>query len=157
MFFKKTFPAILAVALFLCLISGCKEEAPKELDAEAMASALLDSGAFTDLLSPVSGDVAKALYKYDGGDVSEALLYCGTGATAEEIAVFKCADEGSASRLRAAAEKRVEEQIRAFENYVPAEVPKLKKADIRVMGSYVALVVSADAEKTGPILDDYMK
>lgn len=154
---KKTIPAILALALLLCLITGCKGEASRELDAEAMVSALLDSGAFTDLLSPVGGEAARALYQYDGGDVSEALLYCGTGATAEEIAVFKCADGGAASRLRTAAEKRVEGQIRAFENYVPAEVPKLKQADIRVMGPFAVLVVSADAEKTGSILDEYMK
>jgi hypothetical protein len=153
---KKNIPALLALALLLCLLQGCGGGDTKVIDTEAMASALLDSGAFSDLLSPVSGEVARALYHYDSADVSEALVYCGTGATAEEIAVYRCPDGSAASRLRAAAEKRVAEQIHAFEDYVPAEVPKLKRADIRVAGFYVVLVISADTAKTGPILDEYM-
>jgi hypothetical protein len=153
---KSFFPGILMLALFMSLLAGCGGNSG-ELDAEAMTSALLGSGAFSDLLNPVDAKVAGLLYGYAAGDVSAVNVYCGTGATAEEIAVFKAVDPDAAGRLKEAVKKRVEDQERAFANYAPGEITKLEMAEIREKGLFVVMVVSADGKKSGDILNKYMK
>ena len=109
---KSFFPGVLLLALLFSLLAGCGGGIPGGLDAEALTTALLGSGAFSDLLSPVDADVAGLLYGYAAVDVSSVSVYCGTGATAEEIAVFKAVDPAAADRLKEAAEQRIKEQKR---------------------------------------------
>jgi hypothetical protein len=153
---KSLFPGVLLLALLISLLSGCGSSSTGELDTEAMTSALLSSGAFSDLLNPVDAKIAGLLYGYAAGDVSSVSVYCGTGATAEEIAVFKAVDPAAAKRLKEAAERRVTDQKKAFADYAPGEIPKLDHADIREKGLFVVMVVSADEKKTGDILNQYI-
>ena len=70
--------------------------------------------------------------------------YFSSGATAEELVLFKAKDESGVQKLSDAVKARIDYQIGAFESYVPEEVPKLKKAVIIVSGLYVAMYVAAD-------------
>ena len=90
-------------------------------------------------------------------DIEEAYIYESSGATAEEIVVFKCKDSDSASKAKVAFEQRVEEQTENFTDYVPEELPKLKDAVIAVNGEYAVLSVSGDSGKAKDIIEGAFK
>lgn len=153
---KKTFAAVLALCLLLCA-AACGEKAAADFSLEDCSRALLASDAFTDLLSPITAETAAGLYSIDASKLSEAQVYCSTGATAEEIALFKAADEAAAKEIKAACETRIASQKESYESYVPEEVPKLEKAIVRMSGVYVVYVTAADPAAAESILDGYIK
>lgn len=147
---------ITAILLSICLLAACSSAAPepKTPDFDALSAGLLENGGFTDILSPVDAEIAAMLYGVDAALIESCVFYVSTGATAEEIALFKAAGEDAASKLESAAKERVELQKKAFESYVPEEVPKLEKTIIIRSGEYVILVVSADAAAAESILKE---
>ena len=154
---KKLLPLSLVLLLVLTLFAGCGGEKAIEFDPAQAAQALVESDAFSDLLSPINAKIAASLYGVDESMITQCGVYCSTGATAEEIAIFKCADEAGAQALEAAARTRLDNQAAAYASYGPESVPKIEQADVRVNGVYVACVVSADHAAAAAILDQYMK
>lgn len=142
----------LALALSLCACGGSGGSG-KDVDLAAAAQELLDSGAFTDLLNPPPEGVGARLYGFDEADVADYVIYTGTGATAEEIFLAKCADSAAASRVEELCRTRAANQRTAFESYVPEELPKLDSAVLTVSGNYVFFVVSNDAAAVRTIVD----
>ena len=72
------------------------------------------------------------------------MAYAGSGATAEELAVFKCSSEDAATALVSSLETRNQTRIEQYSSYNPAEVPKLESALIMSSGVYVVLCVATD-------------
>lgn len=153
---KKIAIALLAAVLALCLTACGGGDSQKDIDLDALAADILDSGAFSDLLSQPAGGVPAKIYGFEEGDVSQCVMYYGTGATAEEIFLAKAADSAAASRLAESCRKRVSDQKAAFENYVPAEIPKLDSAVLETSGDYVFLVVSGDSQAVRAVMDGYL-
>ena len=58
---------LLAGSMLLCACGGGSSQA-KEIDLDALAAELTDSGAFTDLLSQPADGVAARLYSFEDGD-----------------------------------------------------------------------------------------
>ena len=75
---------------------------------------------------------------------TEAVAYAGSGATAEELAVFKCSSEDAAGALVSSLETRNQTRIEQYSSYNPVEVPKLESALIMSSGVYVVLCVATD-------------
>ncbi|MBP8639977.1 MAG: DUF4358 domain-containing protein [Oscillospiraceae bacterium] len=149
---------LLAACMITGIFSGCVQEAkPAVYDLEALSSQLEQSGAFSDILSPVSKDIAKSFYGFEDADVTECVVLCSTGATTEEIALFKCATEEAATKLKASADKRVQTQKETYESYAPAEPPKLDDAIVTQNGLYVFYIVSADYTKAQAVIDTQNK
>ncbi|MGI5893123.1 MAG: DUF4358 domain-containing protein [Candidatus Merdivicinus sp.] len=149
----------LAGTVSACLLlasCGGSEEA-QNVDIEALAQELNTGINYEDPLEKLDSDMIGMLYAVDGM-VTESVVYMGSGATAEEIAVFACNDTDTAkNEVKPVVEAHVQSQIDAFEDYVPGEVAKLEKAVIRQSGKYVALSVSNDPDSANKILDNYMK
>ena len=118
---------LFSLLFFIAAAAGCSSSV-KEVDFSAMSQDLLGSGAFTDLMNTVTPETAATLYGIESDDVKSCTVYCGTGATAEEIALFLATGTDAADRIKAAADARIQHQITAYESYVPAEVPKLENA-----------------------------
>lgn len=153
---KRALSAVLAVCLIFASFVGCGQKAKTvDYDLEALASKLLDDGGFSDLLAPITKDIAASFYSFDDAEVSECVIYCSTGATTEEIALFKCDNEDAAAKLKANAEKRVETQKTIYESYAPAEPPKLDEAIVEQNGLYVFYIVSADSGMAQAVLDSF--
>ena len=149
---------LLLCALALLTLAACGGSASQaDFEPSELAGALYDSGCFTDLMSEMEEATALELYGIDPESVESCKVYLGTGATAEEIAVLRCSDKDAASAAAEAFGKRVESQIKAYENYVPSELTKLDKAIVRSSGSYAVYVTAADADGAGKIIDEYMK
>ena len=69
----------------------------------------------------------------------------GTGATAEELAVFETKDSAAAEALVEKLKTRNSDRIESYSTYIPAEVPKLEDAVMVSGGRYVVLCVAQDA------------
>lgn len=152
---KKTAWILLALCLLAGVFSGCAPETSKPVsyDLTALSQEIYDTKAFSDILSPVSTEIAAGFYGFTPEEVTESLVLCSTGATTEEIALFRCADEQAAEKLLTAAKTRAETQSAIYESYAPAEPPKLADAIIEREGSYVFYIVAADYTKVQTALD----
>ena len=142
---------IVLISLILLLVSGCGKETTS-FNPNDLANELLKEVDFDDELTLFAGDISKI---YDMPEVEDYLIYIGSGATSEEIAIITLKNSSDEEDVKASLEKRVEEQKQNFANYVPEEVSRLEKSIIKSNEKYVVLCVSSDnqAEK---IIDKYI-
>jgi hypothetical protein len=151
---KKIGLIFLTTCMLLTVFSGCSQKAKTvNYDLDTLSSQLKDSGAFSDILSPVDIKIVASQYGFDVSDVTESKVLCSTQATTEEIGLFKCSSEEAAERVKTAAAARVESQRETYESYAPAEMPKLDDAIVKQDGLYVFYIVSADESKAQAVLD----
>lgn len=129
---------LLALALLFGL-AGCGATGGS-LDIQALAEDLLKNGEFSDELWKIDDSMVQKLYNMDG--YTQALVYVGSGATAEELALFAFPSEDAAARGLQKAQARLESQIADYRTYLPQEVPKLQNAVVKQWGSYVIVCVS---------------
>ena len=143
-------------AVLLLLLAGCsgKDKKPEPSISE-ISSALLSSDVFSEPLETVDSSVGIAVFELNSDDIESAEFYMSSGATAEELAVFKLKSSDSVKALTDALGKRIKMQSDSFASYKPSEVPKLEKAEIRTSGSTVAYCVSENSEAAAKLLDKY--
>ena len=155
---KKTarFCAFLLAAVLLLSLAGCGSSEKKELSAQALADDLLKNANFTDSLNPLDAPVVPLLYGVDSSDYVNCVVYCGTGATAEEIAVFEAADEAAAGRILAAAKARVAAQIETYKDYGPEDARMLENSIVKQSGVFVIVAVCADGDSAAKVVDQYI-
>ena len=152
---KKTIALLLAVVCVLGLLSGCGGK-KKELDPKAFVDELLSGAKFKDSLNQLDGPVIPILYGVNEADYSSAIVYAGTAATAEEIAVFEAVDDAAADRLLEAAKARVASQIETYKSYGPAQAMTLENGTVAKTGSYVIVVICTDTEGAKTVTDKYI-
>lgn len=150
---KKTV-ALFFTILFL-LAAGCSGKGGDvSVDVPKAADRLIAGISFSDQMAAVDDKVTQRLFGLGDGDAVESKVYEGTGATAEEVAVFEAKDADAAGRIRDAAEKRVEDQREAFRDYQPKEMEKLKSPVLEVKGNYVFLCVSDDNDAAEKLIGE---
>ena len=153
---KFTVVSALLCIVILLFASGCqKQSAPTDLDIKAVASAVINSGAYTDSMGEAKTETALTLYKLDKADIADCDVYFSSMATAEECGVFKASGSEAASRILAACKARQASQVTAYENYVPSEVSKINSAIIMQSGDYVLYIVSNDQSAVKTVLEKY--
>ena len=146
---KKTWLAALLAAL---LLTSCSGNTAKDVDIEALAQEIVQTVAFDDTLEEIDDSMIPMLYDIDG--YTDAVLYKGSGATAEEVALFKMESSDDAKTACEEAKAHIQSQIEAYESYMPDEVTRLEDAVVRQDGNYVSIVVSADPEAAEKLLED---
>lgn len=144
------------VILMTAGAAGCGKKAV-DVNAQGLADALKSGIAYKDDLASIDLDTAQMIYNFGDANITEAVFYESTGATAEEIVVLKCAGEADAGMAEDALKARVEEQKESFTDYVPAELEKLNAAVIVKSGSCAILSVSDEPDKARSIIDSYTK
>ncbi len=149
---KRMLSFLLALALLLGL-AGCGATGGS-LDIQALAEDLLKNGEFSDELWKIDDSMVKKLYNVD--DYTQALVYVGSGATAEELALFAFPSEDAAAQGLQKAQARLESQIADYRTYLPQEVPKLQNAVAEQWGKYVIVCVSPGSA-CGEIVARYTK
>ena len=107
----KKIAAFAAAALACVSLAGCGSAKDITVDVNALAAELRDGIAYQDELESI--DSAMISMVYDVGDeVEEAVVYMGSGATAEEIAVFACKDADAAkNQVTPVVKQHIEDQI----------------------------------------------
>jgi len=152
---KKTIALLLAILCLLTALCGCGGK-KKQLEPETFVQELLSGAKFTDSLNQLDDPVVPLLYGVDTEDYSKAIVYCGTAATAEEIAVFVAVDDAAAERLLKAARERVDHQIEVYKSYGPAQAMTLENGIVDRTGNTVVVVICADGDNARKITDQYI-
>lgn len=150
------------LSLFLALLllgtlAGCQNKKTADADPAELADALKNAVAFQDEMTQTEESVYNRIYGTDTGTFESARVYMSTGATAEEIAVFKAKTAADADNIYALMEKRIENQKQAFEDYVPAEMAKLGDPVLRKEGNLVILCISNENGKAEDKIDEILK
>ena len=151
---KRKIAWLLALVCLLSALAGCGGK--KELEPRAFVDELLANAKFTDSLNQLDDPVVPLLYGVDAADYTSAIVYCGTAATAEEIAVFTAKDDAAADRLLTAARARVDKQIESYKSYGPAAAMTLENAVVEKSGKYVVVVICTDSQGAAKIADKYI-
>lgn len=154
---KKTLKII--VSLMLCILTlfafaGCSGGETKEIDIDKLSAELTEKVEFKDSLTKLDDSMISKLYGIDYAE--EQIVYVSTGATAEEIALFKLKDSSDAQKAYDAVNKRLDYQKNSFELYIPEEMVKLDAAVLELYGNYVIFCVS-DGDTAKTIIDGYIK
>lgn len=149
---KRMLSFLLALALLFGL-AGCGATGGS-LDIQALAEDLLKNGEFSDELWKIDDSMVQKLYNVS--DYTQALVYVGSGATAEELALFAFPSEDAAAQGLQKAKDRLESQIADYRTYLPQEVPKLQNAVAEQWGKYVIVCVSPGSA-CGEIVARYTK
>ena len=152
---KRYIPLIWLAIMLVCL-TGCGSNSIS-VDVEAAADKLLASLEFDDQLEPLADVVIGAIYDIDMSCVAQAKVYAGTGATPEEIAVFKAVDASAVPQIEKAVRARVEARRADFEKYIPEEMPKLETPPVVTKGEHVVLVISKDSQKAKTEIENLFK
>ena len=146
---KKALMVTLVGTIVIASFTGCKKEDAKALDIKAVSDSLLNDIVYEDELSEVDYEL---VYNMDEIKVSDSIVYVGSGATAEEIAVIECETVEEAKKALSALNERVEEQKESFKDYVPKELEKLDEAVVIQKGKTVILSISNDSQKAKDII-----
>jgi hypothetical protein len=144
---RKFISLLLIAALAASLLSACAAETFKDVPVKDLMSAV---AAGTDLATKMTGQTAaqiQANFYVDPAKCSEYDLKISTNpVSANTLAIFKLADAKDAEAFKTGLQKRLDDQVKVFESYAPAESALSKEGVILVKGSYVLFVVSKDAE-----------
>lgn len=152
-----TLKSIVLFVFCLCvLFAGCGKE-NVTIDVAGLADELKNTIPFSDSLEEMSEVAFQLKYDIDEADIVSKKIYVGSGATAEEIAVFEAKDEEAAKRILSAVDLHVEEQIHEYTNYNPDELKKLNDSVKMQKGKYVILCVSDHSETARACINKYAK
>lgn len=146
----KKFLAVLAATL---LLASCGNSKTPDINIDNLAADLVSDVTFVDDLSLIDDSMIGNLYNLQYED---AVLYLGSGATAEEVAVFACADEAAAKTGLDGAKAHIQSQIDSYESYIPEEVKRLEDALVLQEGKYVITVVTEDRDTAQKVIDQYL-
>ena len=150
---KRALWLVVGICLLAAIFAGCSGKPTNiSYDVDTLSQKIREGGSFSDLLSPVDKKMAGSLYGFDSEKVTECALLCSTGATPEEVGIFKCTDEEYAKELLSLAQARVKTQKSTYESYAPGEIPKLDDSLVYGEGQYVFYVVSLDSAKAKEII-----
>lgn len=89
----------------------------------------------------------ETLYNIPIKDVDDgAIGFSSLGSYADEISIIRAADENSTSDIKAYMEKRLEQRLRDFQNYLPKEAGKVENGKVIVQRQYVILIIAKDVD-----------
>lgn len=153
---KRIFLAVLTAAFMAFLLTGCGSSGKETADVEPqeLGQKLLEGLEWKDIMEPVGQEALYKIYDVDKEDVESAAAWQSTGATAEEIALWKCRDDKAADRVYAAMEERVADQKESFTDYNPEELDKLENPVLVKRGRYVFLCLSNENAKAKELMGE---
>lgn len=136
---------VIAGTLFfsMILLVGC-QSIKSDIDINDLMNNIKSEVKFEDDLAELDRETIGGRYQID--ESITAIVQAGSGATAEEIAIFRAPDKARTKKLEKLIKNYIAETKKSFEHYIPEEVKRLDDAVMMVKENYVILVVSADAE-----------
>ena len=157
----RTFLAAALAALLALSLCACGAPPHVSSGSEAGKDAPDLEGLFTEL-SALCGEAAvdvepataAALYGVEENEIY-ACRAAG-GVSADEVTIFRCADEARAAEVLAIAQTRLSDQAESYADYLPEEAEKLRNAAAVQKGDVVAVAVCADPEKAAELIRNYL-
>lgn len=154
---RKLLLALVLTALCLLMTSCGDKQEELTLTCAEIADKVQAAVDFTELTATNESYLEKYLW-IDAVDLDDwVLLRDATRATPEMILVVKVKEGADMAAIRKAAEDYHSEQILAYRDYQPAQMPKLEDAKVMENGRYIVLIVSPDAAKVNAVLGNGWK
>lgn len=150
---KSRLTAVLAALVLLA--AGCGNTSAKEIDAKALADSLVSDVTYDEKPELLDTDQASVYFSMEEGVTVS--LYMGSGATAEEVAVFEAPDEDTAKKQLAHVQTYLDDQADSFRDYIPEETKRVEDGVLVQKGKYVILCVSADSDKANEMIEEAFK
>ena len=146
---------IIALLLVAICATSCGNNAV-EVNIDSLAEAVVSSLEFEDELMKIDNEMA--FYIHDVADeVKDTVVYLGSGATAEEVAVFEAKNKAAMKELKEEIADYIDDKREEYENYIPKEVARINKTVIVEKGNYLVLCINNDNEKTRSFIESYFK
>ena len=146
---------IMAVLLAVGLLMGGCGSSAKTIDANTLAETLTKEISYDDALESVDADTISMYIEVPEG--VESVMYMGSGATAEEVAVFTAKDAEAAGETLKKVQEHVDDQTASFKAYKAEEAKRVADAVLKQEGNYVILCVSGDSDKANEIIEEAFK
>lgn len=143
---------LLAVGLVGCSPAPKEEKKPSGYTVEE-AQVLLDSGVFSGEMQEIDLDTLAMLYDIDRESIQSGVGYLAVNASvsADELAILVLKDEQAAQAAETACEKRLDKQLKNYQDYAPAAVPCLENAVIRRVDNTVLMAVGDPSKLPGVV------
>lgn len=91
-------------------------------------------------------------------DIEEGIMkYPMINLQVDEVVIIKAKDEASIPAINEAIQTHIENQMAAFENYLPENYEMVKNHILKTKGNYVLLAISKDAEKIEEVFDNALQ
>ena len=149
---KKLSAFLIAIAIIFSF-GACTKNEKKVYKADPTADALIAGLSFGDTLEKSTADAAYSLYSIDPTLCVNAAIYVGSGATADEVAVFNCTDPLAAEYVLESVNARIDYLREGYSDYGPDQVPKIDSAAVITSGSTVILCVCENPEDVNDVLE----
>lgn len=143
----------ICLSLVFCISMSACSAKQEEIDINKLATTLLEEVNFSDDLNQIDDKMVERLYNIN--NAVSGYVYVGSGATAEEIAVFEFNNKNEADEATKAALQRIDDQKQSFESYVPKELDKLENAIVKTSGRYLIVCIS-DGDEAEKIIKEYI-
>lgn len=144
---------LMVLVVMMLAFTGCGKQ-QKEINLDDLANELMESVEFDDELAQIDEQMISKIYGID--NAKKAIVYIGSGATAEEIALFEFESEADSKEGYKKVQERIEKQKEDYASYIPEEVARLEKAVEERCQNYVILCVSSD-DSVKSIVKEYTK
>ena len=102
---------------------------------------MVEATTFNDEVIAISADVVPNYYTIPDSVEDYAVYMCPTGATVEEISVFRTSDAAAVEEM---IQTHLDARKTEYESYRPDEVKKLDGAAVVKSGDYVAVIIADD-------------
>ncbi len=127
------------ILILLLTLSACSQK-EVSINIKDLSDHLLQQVAFEDELVQINQEKVALLYNIE--NAANEYVYVGSGATAEEIAVFEFNNTEDAKNALQAAKNRISQQKSDYATYNPKEIQKLEHAIVKNTGRYLIVCVS---------------
>ena len=152
---KRTLIIFLAVIIAVS-VSACGSKADiSNASAVDIAASVKEALTFVDDMLEVKNEIVADFYNLPGGVTEMKVYMSSSGATSEELAIFKCKDAQTAEQVVKACEKRIEDLNEKFEDYIPAELVRIENAVIKERDGFVMFVCTDSPSLAEEKFDDY--
>lgn len=153
---KKIFLLTLLLLLLVCLMACNSASADlSNVSAAKMADSVKESITFVDDMFNIKNEMVPDFYNLPDGVTELKVFMSSSGATAEELAIFKCDSAQTAEAVVKSCEKRIEALKEKFEDYIPEELVKIENAVIEKRDVFVMFVCADSTDSAEEIFAEY--
>ncbi len=147
---------IFLAVIVVVSVSACGNKTDiSNASAVDVAASVKEALTFVDDMLEVKNEIVADFYSLPEGVTEMKVYMSSSGATSEELAIFKCKDAQTAELVKKACEKRIEDLNEKFEDYIPGELARLENAIIKERDGFVMFVCADSPALAEEKFEDY--
>ena len=144
---KRILIALLAITLLLCAVACTKTSYKNDVAVTSLADAAVTSLSDGKEYSTADSDFLDTYFAMPDYVTASVIRFSTDGNDLNEFGIYQVT-EGNADAMKANLSEYLTEFYELYNaNYLPEETPKLRDAEVRVFGNYVAYAMLNDADR----------